>query len=469
MDTTAQHEDTSVLQDGRRGFCWREALRSLSLRATLLVVLLIVAVTGTATFISTRAMNHAHLQGEYERTEEWATTLAGMAAPAISGGDSDLLGRMAQRLVDGRAVYAFFTDADGSVLHSATSSPALTGPLLDASGRMLSLRALHEPLTIMDETGNRAIMDIVVPVYGDHPVREGERTSPTIVGYLRLGADITESRARLEQLITMMLQMAGALVLLIVPCGLFIMRNMVSPLNELTHTARAFAGGSMDARARVNVQGELADLARSFNLMADRVTRFQLDLVHLNVELENRVVQRTRELEDLAARDPLTGLYNRRHFGEVIMREFAAAERYNTELSCLMFDIDHFKETNDRFGHRTGDEILMLLAEAIRTELRGADVAARFGGDEFIILMPQTAADAATSLGDRITRNFDQRVRTRFPQAPATLSIGIASLRGTRAPSAEALIHDADVALYAAKEAGRNRAVDASELASTRS
>src|SRR5690606_32093171 len=104
---------------------------------------------------------------------------------------------------------------------------------------------------------------------------------------------------------------------------------------------------------------EIGQLARSFNQMAERVTESQLELLKLNAELEERVRQRTQELAELASRDPLTGLYNRRHFGEVMTREFAAAERYGDDLTCLMFDVDHFKTINDQFGHRTGDAILM--------------------------------------------------------------------------------------------------------------
>lgn len=157
-----------------------------------------------------------------------------------------------------------------------------------------------------------------------------------------------------------------------------------------------------------------------------------MELLKLNAELEERVQQRTQDLEDLAARDPLTGLYNRRYFGEVITREFAAAERYGEDLTCLMFDLDHFKLINDRFGHRTGDGILITLGSAIAGELRGSDVAARFGGDEFILLLPKTPAAAASRLADRIVAAFMDQVSDAHPGVNPTLSIGVASLRTTR-------------------------------------
>jgi diguanylate cyclase (GGDEF)-like protein len=221
----------------------------------------------------------------------------------------------------------------------------------------------------------------------------------------------------------------------------------------------------MDARAEVKSRDEIGELAESFNTMANRVAGSQMDLLKLNAELEERVQQRTQELEELAARDPLTGLYNRRYFGEVIHREFAAADRYDDDLTCLMFDLDYFKVINDNFGHRTGDGILITLADSITRELRGSDVAARFGGDEFILLLPQSSASAASRLADRIVRTFAQEAQKSYPLVNPTLSIGVASLKATRAATAEALIHEADTALYSAKDGGRNRTMEATTAA----
>jgi len=122
-----------------------------------------------------------------------------------------------------------------------------------------------------------------------------------------------------------------------------------------------------------------------------------------------------------------------------------------------MFDLDHFKETNDRFGHRTGDEILILLARSIQSALRKSDLGARFGGDEFVVMLAQASDDDACPIAERIRRTFVERLKAKYPDVPATLSIGVASLRTTNASSAEDLIHEADVALYRAKSSGRDR------------
>src|SRR4029079_14606380 len=205
------------------------------------------------------------------------------------------------------------------------------------------------------------------------------------------------------------------LLMLLLPLVYVFTQRLLQPLRELARARHAIASGSMDERAQVHSRDEIGELAKSFNVMAQRVTESYMELIKLNAELEERVRQRTRELAELASRDPLTGLYNRRHFGEVITREFAAAERYGDALTCLMFDVDHFKTINDQFGHRTGDAVLMALATAIASELRGSDVAARFGGDAFVLLLPQTSAPAAAHVADRIQQCFVTEAHRSFP------------------------------------------------------
>jgi diguanylate cyclase (GGDEF)-like protein len=169
-------------------------------------------------------------------------------------------------------------------------------------------------------------------------------------------------------------------------------------------------------------------------------------------------------LKELATKDPLTGLYNRRHFSEVMSHEFAAAERYDQDMTVLMLDLDYFKQINDQHGHAAGDEVLHALADAIKGSLRESDVGARFGGDEFILLLPQTSSHSASALANRVVNLYKQKMERAFPYLPASVSIGAASLRHTRATSWENLIHEADVAMYNTKQAGRK---SRDQLAST--
>jgi diguanylate cyclase (GGDEF)-like protein len=120
-----------------------------------------------------------------------------------------------------------------------------------------------------------------------------------------------------------------------------------------------------------------------------------------------------------------------------------------------MIDLDNFKLVNDRYGHQVGDEVLILAARTIAGELRASDIAARFGGDEFVALLPQTDGQHARSLGTRIAERFAEEARLQFPDIEIGLSIGIADL-GRPMTNPEELVRAADRALYAAKQRGKN-------------
>jgi diguanylate cyclase (GGDEF)-like protein len=156
-------------------------------------------------------------------------------------------------------------------------------------------------------------------------------------------------------------------------------------------------------------------------------------------------------------------LYNRRHFNETLERRFSEAMRYDADLSCIMIDLDGFKAVNDEFGHHIGDELLQLTANTITSELRTADVAARFGGDEFVVLLPHTDGERARVLAERIFERFNQDEAERLPDLCATMSVGIASLKSLETRDSESLIRTADRALYSAKACGKNRIVTADE------
>lgn len=172
-----------------------------------------------------------------------------------------------------------------------------------------------------------------------------------------------------------------------------------------------------------------------------------------NTQLE-RSLQR---MEEMAATDPLTGLYNRRHFGRVIEQLFSEAHRYEQDLSCLMIDLDGYKQLNDTFGHQMGDQLLVLAGKVIRANLRAMDVAARYGGDEFVLLLPHATADEAAGVVQRIREEYFQSSAALLQRATGvSMSVGIATLTISRPSGADQLVALADAALYRAKERGRN-------------
>ena len=164
------------------------------------------------------------------------------------------------------------------------------------------------------------------------------------------------------------------------------------------------------------------------------------------------------ELENQAHVDGLTGLANRRHFLELAELELARSLRYGNELSVLMLDIDHFKTVNDTHGHKIGDLVLQKLAKICHQAVREFDIIGRLGGEEFAILLPETAGDKALEVAERIRQSIAvSRVPLGLSQPLAfTASIGVATLTEKK-NEIDALLNEADKALYEAKRAGRNK------------
>jgi diguanylate cyclase (GGDEF)-like protein len=178
--------------------------------------------------------------------------------------------------------------------------------------------------------------------------------------------------------------------------------------------------------------------------------------------LSTAVVQRARRLRWLAASDPITGMMNRGFFDERLEEESLRARRYQRPLSILMIDIDHFKQFNDSYGHASGDAALRLAADAIHHTLRRTDLIGRYGGEEFIVAMPETLISAATTKAEALRQAITMaRLETGGRKSGAsaiTVSIGVAQWPDDGS-DARAVIEAADRRLYQAKQAGRNRVV----------
>ena len=184
----------------------------------------------------------------------------------------------------------------------------------------------------------------------------------------------------------------------------------------------------------------------------------QRKLIEAELQKANEAFQTLHEsLREQAVRDSLTGLYNRRYFNETIDREIARAKRENYPVSVLIMDIDHFKGINDSYGHTFGDEALKVLSTLINDNIRAGDIAYRYGGDEFIIVMPGAGIEIAKKRAETISRAFNTTpIQDGGKQAPATISVGISIYPEHGGDDIE-ILRAADSALYQAKQAGRNR------------
>ncbi|MCA1621196.1 MAG: diguanylate cyclase [Acidobacteria bacterium] len=164
---------------------------------------------------------------------------------------------------------------------------------------------------------------------------------------------------------------------------------------------------------------------------------------------------------EMSMTDALTGLLNRYGLQRALQRELSEARRYARPLSCLLLDIDFFKAVNDTYGHAAGDAALVQAARALTESVRGSDVVCRYGGEEFLVLAPETAAPGAAALAEKIRQAFSTRLFGDGARTfPLTLSVGVAELRDSE--SGNDMIARADEALYHAKQSGRDR-VEAAE------
>ncbi|HDT13258.1 MAG TPA: diguanylate cyclase, partial [Candidatus Aminicenantes bacterium] len=167
--------------------------------------------------------------------------------------------------------------------------------------------------------------------------------------------------------------------------------------------------------------------------------------------------RRVELMEKQAVTDELTGLYNRRAFGTMGEREVGRARRYQRPLALILFDIDHFKDVNDSYGHLMGDHVLVVLTRLITKTTRATDIVCRYGGEEFIVLMPEAGLEEGLAMAERLRQEISRMtVVTTEGTLSLTVSLGVAALRREEDENLESLIARADRAMYQAKAAGRN-------------
>jgi diguanylate cyclase (GGDEF)-like protein len=175
------------------------------------------------------------------------------------------------------------------------------------------------------------------------------------------------------------------------------------------------------------------------------------------VELQKALLASNQRLEELARTDPLTGLPNRRAFDRELPLRFQHSRRYGRPLSVVMIDIDHFKAINDQYGHPAGDAVLKKLARILHACTRDSDFVARIGGEEFVVLLPETPLLESLQFAEKIRAAVAAADFSSIGPDRVTVSIGVGNVPHSHLDSAEALLAAADVALYRAKENGRNR------------
>jgi diguanylate cyclase (GGDEF)-like protein len=216
---------------------------------------------------------------------------------------------------------------------------------------------------------------------------------------------------------------------------LFFVRNVILPLQAIEKGAVQFGQGDFSRRIEITARNELGKLAVTFNSMADK-------------------------LEDIATRDGLTNLLNKKAILQILDSELTRARRHETTLSLMMLDLDYFKKINDTYGHQAGDAVLVTASGLIEKYVRGIDFVGRYGGEEIIIVLPDTSETESVEIAERIRRCLASTPiavsESKFVNV--TVSIGIAMFPNDGIDQ-EDLLKNADLAMYQAKGAGRNQVV----------
>ncbi|MDI6104003.1 diguanylate cyclase [Actinoplanes sp. NEAU-A12] len=250
--------------------------------------------------------------------------------------------------------------------------------------------------------------------------------------------------ARNAVIVVLVLGLAGGLLL-----GIVIARVIVRRLHRVQWVAEGLAAGDLSRSSGVTGTDEIARMARALD-----------EAVRTRRRLEEELLERNAELQRLSTIDGLTGLPNRRHLEQRLTESISLATRHGGPLSVLLLDIDRFKRINDTLGHAAGDLVLSVVADRIRGAMRVEDLAGRWGGEEFLAVLPNTDVDGAVVAGERIRTVICGEPIVVDDHEPLTVTVSIGAAADP-ADGLSGLVNRADEAMYRAKQAGRNRVVRA--------
>jgi diguanylate cyclase (GGDEF)-like protein len=283
---------------------------------------------------------------------------------------------------------------------------------------------------------------------------EQQLQDPARLGLLQAAEHAASSAETAEQTLTMTGAAVMGVVLLV---SVALALSISLPVRRLTAATRLIASGNRGARAPRGGSAEIDELAESFNAMADHITRAESELRAHQAELERHVAERTRQLHHLAHHDPLTQLPNRRQLSARLASALSRASATGQRVALLFVDVDNFKSINDTLGHNFGDRVLQGIAKRLQVAAGPNSLLARLGGDEFTVLFEDVkSTEEVESRAGAIVTTLQHPLSIDGRALSTSASVG-ASLYPDHADDAEGLLRAADVALFRAKELGRNR------------
>jgi len=415
-----------------------------------------------------------------EKLEDWGSKLLANGGPTRGGTVSPLhrsehLGRptiLVMHTIQGRSdrtVGYFAERLDLTELESllaVTADPPVLFWLLDDEGHVLIRGG-----KVVDPPGKDAF-PAPLPAAGEEtgPVTEarmkglgrnvyGVRRMGTTGGYLGATLPVNVAYRSLDESRNRLL-MVGVPALAAVFLLVFVVAaGMLRPIQLLSHAAKRLSAGELDVRLPIKGGDELTALTQVFNEMAATIQdkTKQLEEARNELAVKNADLEAAnRHLHDQAITDALTGLFNRRHFQDNLDKEMRRCEREERPLSMLLLDLDHFKQYNDRWGHTQGDEELRRVSAQVLKSIRTTDMAFRYGGEEFAVLLPSCSKEQAAEVAEKIRTAVGAHGHRAGVLGRTTVSIGVATFPQD-GQAARSLVDTADGALYAAKAAGRDR------------
>ncbi len=345
--------------------------------------------------------------------------------------------------------------AHANVLRSSVSGPVATAESTKRFDAFVD-RAIASSVPLLEPAPP------AWPRFVSAPVQRGARvgTLVAVMDVSRAQNIAHDSNARLKS-VTL-----GAALLLLVGLLLALHVELVRPVRTMLEVAQRMVSGDFSGRARVLGGGEVRELAASLNDAARllRKTHVALEgaVLDRTMALENKndeLARANEALEKLALTDALTGLPNRRYLEQALAFEVTRQKRQKRPFSLLMIDVDHFKSFNDQNGHPAGDEVLKNVAQILSQSLRKSDVVARVGGEEFVVLLLDTALPLARVAAEKVRAAVESHAFTHGETQPGgrlTISLGLASYP-MHGAEAQAVLAASDRGLYVAKLTGRNR------------
>jgi len=239
--------------------------------------------------------------------------------------------------------------------------------------------------------------------------------------------------------------------------------SIISPVRKLTYALNDLSAGQHNIHfKRIAHNDEIGSMQLAFEKMRRKL--LQGDIYKATVSQQQKELKYRKSQQDhfqqLALTDALTGAVNRHHFNEVLDQEIANVNNHGSPLSIMVLDIDHFKAVNDNYGHGVGDEVLVLFYQTCLEAVRSSDVVARIGGEEFVIIMPNTELNNAHKFAERLRKKIALlEINIAQNRISVTVSIGVSQWKSDFFINAETFVAHADKSLYQAKNSGRNRVV----------